>query len=234
MTLRVERTPPGVRYRFAIPDGWTAFPAQAANLRPAVRRWLLGRLSHRSRDETVALRRRAEDELVRLAQSPGVEYAKQLLVLSLDVGQVPITATCLVALVPQHLPDDAALATLAAELAPPMGTAEVTQLGGCTGIVVVQDIVPIAREQQPSDAELADLLSRAGPPGRVSAEQVAAQRSVAERTRSVDVYLPVPESRQTLLLSFSTPVVALFGPLTELFVTVASTVQFQVGDDAWR
>ena len=172
--------------------------------------------------------------MVQLAQSPGIEYAKQLLVLSLDVGQVPITATCLVALVPRHLPDNAALAALVTELAPATGTAEMAELGGSTGILVVQDIVPIAREQQPSDAELAELLSRTGPPGEVSVDQVAEHRAAAERARSVDIYLPVPESRQTLMLSFSTPVVPLFEPLTELFVAMASTVQFRVGEDAWR
>ena len=36
------------------------------------------------------------------------------------------------------------------------------------------------------------------------------------------------------MLSFSTPVVPLFEPLTELFVAMASTVQFRVGEDAWR
>lgn len=234
MTVRVEHSHPGVRYRLAIPDGWATFPAQPASLRPALRRWLLRRLVHRSRDETVVLRRRAEDELVRLAQSPGTEYAKQLLVLSLDVGEVPITATCLVALVPQHVPDDAALAALAIQLTSPTASAEVTELGQSKGIVVVQDTVPTARELQPTDAELANLLSHAGPPGDVDIEQVAQHRASAERARTVDVYLPVPESRQTLLLSFSTPVVPLFEPLTELFVTMASTVQFRVGDDAWR
>ena len=234
MTVQVERSHPGVRYRLAVPDGWMTFPVQAARLRPAIRRWLLRRLAHRSRDETVALRRRAEDELVQLAQSPGIEYAKQLLVLSLDVGQVPITATCLVALVPRHLPDNGAMAALVIELTPPAGTAEMAELGGSTGIVVVQDIVPIAREQQPSDAELAELLSRIGPPGEVSVDQVAEHRATAERARSVDIYLPVPESRQTLMLSFSTPVVPLFEPLTELFVAMASTVQFRVGENAWR
>ena len=114
----------------------------------------------------------------------------------------------------------------------PTGTAEMAELGGSTGIVVVRDVVPIAREQQPSDAELAELLSRTGPPGEVSVDQVAEHRA-AERARSVDIYLPVPESRQTLMLSFSTPVV-LFEPLTELFVAMASTVQFRVGEDAWR
>ena len=93
MTIQVERSHPGVRYRLAVPDGWTSFPVQAARLRPATAGGCFADFSHRSRDETVALRRRAEDELVQLAQSPGIEYAKQLLVLSLDVGQVPITAT---------------------------------------------------------------------------------------------------------------------------------------------
>ena len=63
------------------------------------------------------------------------------------------------------------------------------ELGGSTGIVVVQDSRAIAREQQPSDAELAELLSRTGPPGEVSVDQVAEHRATAERARSVDIYL---------------------------------------------
>ena len=36
MTIQVERSHPGVRYRLAVPDGWTSFPVQAARLRPAI------------------------------------------------------------------------------------------------------------------------------------------------------------------------------------------------------
>ena len=35
-SIQVERSHPGVRYRLAVPDGWTSFPVQAARLRPAI------------------------------------------------------------------------------------------------------------------------------------------------------------------------------------------------------
>ena len=85
MTIQVERSHPGVRYRLAVPDGWTSFPVQAARLRPpspVAASPTLAPISGRDSRP----RRRAEDELVQLAQSPGIEYAKQLLVLSLDHG----------------------------------------------------------------------------------------------------------------------------------------------------
>jgi hypothetical protein len=55
----------------------------------------------------------------------------------------------------------------------------------------------------------------------------------ARTTRCVDVLLPVPDVPRVLLLSFTTSVVPLFAPLTELFLTIASTVQWQRDADLW-
>ena len=55
----------------------------------------------------------------------------------------------------------------------------------------------------------------------------------AATTRHVDVFLPAPDAPPVLLLSFTTGVVPLFPPLTELFLTIASTVQWQREPDRW-
>ena len=55
----------------------------------------------------------------------------------------------------------------------------------------------------------------------------------ARTTRPVDVFLPVPYAPRMLLLSFSTPVAPLAGPLTTLFLTIAGTVQWQRDGAAW-
>jgi len=57
---------------------------------------------------------------------------------------------------------------------------------------------------------------------------------VSDLVGVVEVHVPVPDRGETLLLSFATPLVPLFDPLTELFVLMASSVQWQDDDGHWR
>ncbi len=244
MTAQAEEVEPSVSYRMAVPAPWVRLPMEPTRMRTAVRAWLLRKYANRSRDETAQLRRQVEDELVALTRRPGTEYARQMLVLAFEAGDVPVSASCLVSIIPNDLSAPGALEALASELSDGARYSDVNDLGSNQGVVVVRDeVVPGARDGR-SDAELVELADQAMaeilPDGALSSapvedeaglEQVVAE---AERSRSVDVFIPVPDQPRCLLLSFSTPLVPMFEPLTTLFVALASTVQWQVGDDRWR
>ncbi len=253
MTAQVDEVEPSVSYRMALPEPWVRLPMEPTAMRAAVRAWLLRKYAHRSRDETVQLRRQVEEELVALTRRPGTEYARQMLVLSLEVGQIPVSASCLVSLLPQDLSAPDALTTLAAELADGSVHCEVDDLGSNQAVVVVRDeVVPGARDGR-TNAELVDLagqtMARLRPDdasGQDAVRQDGARQDAvdgaelerlvadAERSRCVDVFIPVPDQPRCLLLTFSTPLVPMFDPLTTLFITLAATVQWRVGDDRWR
>jgi hypothetical protein len=107
-----------------------------------------------------------------------------------------------------------------------------------TGVVVVRD--EVTRAPRPENPEAV----------AAQARRIAAQMGVLDDpddpavveeslkfeadSRSVEVWLPVPDDKRTLLLQFSTPVPPLFDALTELFLMTACTVQFRDADGSWR
>lgn len=227
-------TTDSVPYRLVVPAAWTRLPMDPVGMRDAARSMLRRRFASLPRDETAALRRELEQDLVALTGRAGSEYARMLLVLALEVSRRPITASCLVSLLPHSLPDEAALQTLAVEHSGGALASVVEQLGTTRGVVVVREQVqtlPAAPDGLDVPA-LAEQYADAIGLGQTPAEPGTASW-LPGTTRHVDVYLPVPESPRVLLLSFSTPLVPLFEPLTELFLVMAGTVQWDRGDGTW-
>ena len=234
---------PALPYRLVVPSGWTRLPSEPHRLRPAVQQLLLRRFAHQPRDRTAALRREIEQHLVDVVSGPGGEYLRKLLLLDLQVERRPVSATCLVSLLPHRVSGEAGLQELAATQAD--GTvleSVVEDLGSNRGVVVVRDVrapVPDTSDERVlavARAHAAWTVSGderepdvGASPEPVPDEVLARQRT----TRSVDVLLPVPDGPRVLLLSFSTPVEPLFEPLTTLFLTIASTVQWQRDGRDW-
>lgn len=156
-----------------------------------------------------------EKDLVALTRRAGSECGRMLLVLAVEAARRPITASCLVSLLPHAVRDEAALQALAVEHSDGAVVSVVEQLG----------------ENRDVDA-LAEQYADAVGLGETPAES-GSQSWTPGATRHVDVYLPVPDSPRVLLLSFSTPLVPLFEPLTELFLMMSGTVQWDRGDGTW-
>lgn len=231
-----------VPYRLVVPKGWTRLPVDPVGMKAAVRAMLLRRFAQLPRDTTASLRREIEQELVSLTRGPGHEYMRMLLVLDLQVERRPITGTCLVSLLPQRVAGEQALSDLAASMADDAVDSVVEDLGANRGVVVVRDTVAPDADVPP-DAPMSEAVRRynhwldtgsEAEPGLPAAGNLSPDLLRAGRTtRSVDVFLPVPDSPRLLLLSFSTQVVPLFGPLTTLFLTIAGTVQWNRDGEAW-
>jgi hypothetical protein len=243
LTIQAEEIEPEVSYRMALPAPWVRFPMEPTAMRSAVRAWLLRKYAHRSRDETAQLRRHIENQMVELANRSGSQYSRQMLVLSIDVDGFPVSASCLVSVIPQDLHGPNALEDLARDLSAGARSSAVEELGRSLGVVVVRDEVMAGSRGDKTNRELltlgAEAMEAIRPGTPVEAreldddelEQVVRD---AEQNRVVDVFIPVPDQPRCLLLNFSTPLVPLFDALTTLFVTVASTVQWRVGDDTWK
>jgi hypothetical protein len=224
-------------YRLVVPAAWTRLPMDPVGMRDAARAMLLRRFGALPRDETATLRREVEQELVALTRRAGSEYTRMLLVLALEVSRRPITASCLVSLLPRAVPDETALQALAVELSEGSAISAVEDFGTNRGVVVVRDqVMPMSPVPDGVDvAALAELYADAiGLRETASAAgELGAEPWAPGATRHVDVHLPVPDVPRLLLLSFSTPLVPLFEPLTELFLMMATTVQWDRGDGSW-
>lgn len=217
-----------VPYRLVVPTGWVRLPMDPVGMREAARAMLLRAYPDRGRDETARLRHALEGELVALTRRPGNEYARMLLVLAQRVQDRPISASCLVSLLPRRVEGEAGLQELAAEGAEGALASVVEDLGDNRGVVVVRDQVVALPEGVDVEAQGRALAAREL--GRPVDEPLAAPPGT---TRMVEVHLPVPDSDLLLLLSFSTSLVPLFDALTELFLLVASTVQWQREPGSW-
>lgn len=243
MTIQVEEVEPEVSYRMALPAPWVRFPMEPTAMRSAVRAWLLRKYANRSRDETAPARRHIENQMVELANRTGLQYSRQMLVLSIDVDGLPVSASCLVSVIPQDLHGPDALEDLARDLSAGAKSSAVEELGGNRGVVVVRDEVMADSRGDKTNRELLklseDLMGAIRPGAPVEArelddDQLEQVVRDAEQNRIVDVFIPVPDQPRCLLLNFSTSLVPLFDAMTTLFVTLASTVQWRVGDNTWK
>lgn len=196
-------------YRVVLPAGWHRLPADPVAVRPVARRLLLQAWADRPRDATAAARRTLEDELVRLADRAADQGGHELLVSLQEVGGVPLAASAVVSLVPLPLEGEAGLAELAEVSADGALSSEVVALGPHRAVVVARDVAL---------------------PGADRPAGLPALAAEVRSTRQVSVHLPVPDEPVSLLLSFSTPLVALADPLTELFLAIAATVSWREAD----
>lgn len=225
-----------VPYRLVVPAAWTRLPMDPVGMRDTARAMLRRRFAALPRDETARFRHELEQELVALTHRAGSEYTRMLLVLALEVQSRPISASCLVSLLPQSVPDEAALQTLAVDLSETALGSVVEDLGDNRGVVVVREQVQ-ALPAAPAGVDVAALAQRyAGSIGLGDTPPepggAPARPWTPGTTRHVEVYMPVPDSQRLLLLSFSTPLVPLFDAFTELFLLIASTVQWE-RDNRW-
>lgn len=225
--------PTDATYRLVVPEAWTRLPVEPAAMREAARAYLLRRFAHLPRDHTARWRRELEEELVAVTRRPGAEYARMLLVLAADAERRPISASCLVSVLPHALPDEGALQELAAGSAGGAVESVVTELGRSRGVVVVRDsTAPAPADPEQSARVGGQLLAALGAPAAGSAG--SGEPWTPGSVRNVDVFLPVPDSAHTLLLAFSTSLVPLFPALTELFVLMAASVQWADGSGGYR
>jgi len=117
-----------------------------------VRALLLRRFAAHPYDSTATLRREIEQEVVSLTRGPGHEYMRMLLVLDLQVERRPITATCLVSLLPQPVVGEQALQDLAVSMADGAVESVVSDLGPHRGVVVVRAPYALAVPAAPGPA----------------------------------------------------------------------------------
>jgi hypothetical protein len=199
-------------YRLVLPPGWHRLPADPIALRPVVRDLLLRLWADQPRDETAPRRRDLEQALVEMGDRASDQGGRELLLCLQAVAGVPLAASAVVSMVATGLQGEQGLADLAQVSAEDAISSEVLDLGSNRGVVVVRD-------QAVEAAERPVILGAA-------AEAVT-------RTRHVDVHLPVPDEPAMLLLSFSTPLMALGDAFSELFVAIASTLQWRQGE-VWR
>lgn len=226
----VARTGRPTPYRLVVPRPWVRLPMDPEGMRSAARALLLRRYADQPRDATAAARRALEDELVALTRAQGTGFARMLLLLSLEVQRRPVSASCLVSLLPHAVePGEAGLAALASELD---DHAEVRDVGRHRAVVAVRDRVE--RPDLPGGTDLPGLADRAAQAlGLGEAPRRGAPAWEPGTVRGVDVHLPLPDGEHLLLLSFSTPLPPLFEAMTELFLLIAGSVQFDRGDGSW-
>lgn len=196
-------------YRIVLPEGWHRLPADPIALRPIARELLHRLWADLPRDSTAQRRRDLEQELVRLGDAASDRGGRELLLSLRAVGGVPLAASAVVSMVATGLAGEGGLVELARVSADGAISSEVTDLGRNRGVVVVRD-------QAVEAADRPAFLGAAG--------------AAVTRTRQVDVHLPVPDEPAMLLFSFSTPLMSLAEGLTELFLAMASTVQWRQGE----
>lgn len=195
-----------------LPSSWVRLPANPVAMRPVVRRLLLELWSDQPRDATVQRRRELEQRLVQLGSTAADNGGHELLVCLEVAGDVPLPASAVVSLHPTLIDDEAGLQQLAEASARGAMSSEVLDLGRNRGVLVVRETEVDEPVPVPQDA---------------TPEQREALVEGLRRVRQVDVHLPVPGEPAMLLLSFSTPLAPLFEVFTELFVSLASTVEWQ-------
>jgi hypothetical protein len=199
-------------YRMLLPASWVRLSANPIAMRPVVRRLLLELWSDQPRDATAQRRRELEQRLVQLGSTAADNGGHELLVCLEVAGDVPLPASAVVSLHPTLIDDEAGLQQLAEASAAGAMSSEVLDLGRNRGVLVVRETEVDEPVPLPQDA---------------TPEQREALVEGLRRVRQVDVHLPVPGEPAMLLLSFSTPLAPLFEVFTDLFVSLASTVEWQ-------
>jgi hypothetical protein len=226
-----------VEYRMALPSCWTRLPMDPVGMRSAARAFLLRRSAHVSRDKTVVVRRRLEDEFVALTQRPGAEYARMLLALALDVRGHPLSASCLVSVLDHDLSDEQRRQEFAGTEADGAVEAAVVEIGAHRSVVVVRNEIVRAPLPENPDAVAAQARRIATELGYLDdpddPEAIRESLKFEADARALDVWVPVPGQRCCVLFQFSTSNVSLADELTYLFLLTASTVQFRQEDRTW-
>lgn len=187
-----------VGWSLLLPPGWWHIPLDERRGQ-SVTALLDRRLAALPRDRVATLRRELDGELTRLVERAVANGAVEMY-LSVDLMRgLPVAASCLVTIVP------VGLGMPATELAGLMGD----QPGDEMGVLEVAG-VPAARVRRREPATEADGLSTG---------ELAVTR--------LQVYVPVPDTTEMLLLSFSTPMDPIADAMVALFDAIAGSLRWR-------
>lgn len=183
-----------------LPPGWWHIPLdkrRGQSVTALLDRWL----ASLPRDRVATLRRELDGELTRLVERAVANHAVEMY-LNVDLMRgLPVAASCLVTLVPSG----AATALPAAELAALMGAGSANEVGALEVAGA-----PAARVRRREPVTNADGLSTG---------ELAVTR--------LQVYVPVPNTTEMLLLSFSTPVDPIADAMVGLFDAIAGSLRWR-------
>lgn len=192
-------TEPPSDYRLAVPDGWERIALDPAHWGRRIDRLVAA--SFRGVDNQPQLRRQLAEQLKERAAAAHRNGGVELYLSLASVGGIPLPAGLVVTVI-----------------APEPGSAlpDLHRIG-------------IARGAEGADVSMVDL--PAGPALRHRYREVQDGSDPSGNTLPVthlDFEIAVPNSPLHLLLSFSTSMEPLAGPLVELFDVMATTVQWRV------
>jgi len=180
-----------------LPPGWWHVPLDERRGQ-SVTALLDNRLASLPRDRVAALRRELEAELIRLVERAVAHDAVEMY-LNVDlIHGLPVAASCLVTVVPTGR----ATALPAAELAGMMGDQPDDEVG-----VLEVAGAPAARVRRREPVDEADGFSTGDLP-----------------VTRLQVYVPVPNTTEMLLLSFSTPMDPIADAMVTLFDAIAESL----------
>ncbi|MGH3886011.1 MAG: hypothetical protein ACRDSZ_05455 [Pseudonocardiaceae bacterium] len=189
-----------VGWSLLLPPGWWHIPLDERRGQ-SVKALLDRRLASLPRDRVAALRRELDGELTRLVERAVANDAVEMY-LNVDLMRgLPVAASCLVTVVPVGF----GTALAATELAAMMGD----QPGDEVGVLEVAG-VPAARVRRREPVTDAD---------GVSTGELAVTR--------LQVYVPVPNTTEMLLLSFSTPMDPIADAMVTLFDAIAGSLRWK-------
>lgn len=183
-----------------LPPGWWHVPLDERR-RQSVTALLDNRLASLPRDRVATLRRELEGELTRMAERAAHNGATDLY-LSVDLMRgLPVAASCLVTVVPTGVGTELP----AAELAAMMGDQPDDEVG-----VLEVAGAPAARVRRREPVDEADGFSTGELP-----------------VTRLQVYVPVPNKAEMLLLSFSTPIDPIADEMVMLFDAIAGSLRWK-------
>lgn len=194
-----EKTGP-VGWSLMLPPGWWHVPLDERRGQ-SVTALLDRQLASLPRDRVARLRRELEGELTRMAERAAQNGAVDMY-LSVDLMRgLPVAATCLVTVVPTGV----GTALPAAELAAMMGDRPDDEVG-----VLEVAGTPVARVRRREPVDEADGFSSGDLP-----------------VTRLQVYIPVPNQAEMLLLSFSTPIDPIADAMVALFDAIAGSLRWK-------
>jgi hypothetical protein len=185
-------------YRLLLPPGWVRVPALPALARREVRRLVRARFSGLPPDTLAQLRHEIERTLLSTVRDAADNGASDLLLLVDDVAGMPVSASCVV------------YPVLANDDTPELPLRDIAQVFGSDGDAV--ELVPLAGGQA--------VRVRRDVPG--STGEAEAPPAVV-----LTYVVPVPDTRDQLVLAFSTSALPLADALCGLFDSMAATLQWR-------
>ncbi|MGH3865455.1 MAG: hypothetical protein ACRDQ4_04810 [Pseudonocardiaceae bacterium] len=189
-----------VGWSLLLPPGWWHIPLDERRGQ-SITALLDRRLASLPRDRVATLRRELDGELTRLVERAVVNGAVEMY-LNVDLMRgLPVAASCLVTVVPAGMVTTLPTAELAALMR--------EQPGDEVGVLEVAG-APAARVRRREPVTHADGLSTG---------ELAVTR--------LQVYVPVPDTTEMLLLSFSTPMDPIADAMVGLFDAIAGSLRWR-------